>query len=82
MLFRSYPDGLAGEAIPLPARIIAVADVFDALAAERPYKAGMPVEKVQAILREGRGSHFDPDLADAFERVLQRRYPELSNPFA
>lgn len=79
---KGYPDGLAGEAIPLPARIIAVADVFDALAAERPYKAGMPVEKVQAILREGRGSHFDPDLADAFERVLQRRYPELENPFA
>lgn len=79
---KGYPDGLAGEAIPLGARIIAVADVFDALVAERPYKAGMPVERVQAILREGRGTHLDPDLVDAFERVLQRRYPELSNPFA
>ena len=79
---KGYPDGLKGEAIPLGARIIAVADVFDALAAERPYKAGMPIDRVQAILKEGRGTHFDPDLVDAFERVLQRRYPELSNPFA
>ena len=77
-----YPDGLKGEAIPYGARILAIADVFDALHAERPYKAGMPVERVQAILREGRGSHFDPDLLDAFERVIQRRHPELSNPFA
>jgi len=78
---KGYPDGLKGEDIPYAARIIAVADVFDALAAERPYKAGMPVERVQAILREGRGTHFDPDLIDAFERVIQRRHPELSNPF-
>lgn len=79
---KGYPDGLAGEKIPLGARIIAVADVFDALAAERPYKASLPVEKVRAILMEGRGTHFDPDLADAFGRVLERRYPELGNPFA
>jgi len=77
-----YPDGLKGEDIPYAARIIAISDVFDALHAERPYKAGMPVERVQAILREGRGTHFDPDLLDAFERVIQRRHPELSNPFA
>ena len=77
-----YPDGLKGEDIPYASRIIAVADVFDALHAERPYKAGMPVGRVQAILREGRGTHFDPDLLDAFERVIQRRHPELSNPFA
>ena len=79
---KGYPDGLAGDKIPLGARIIAVADVFDALAAERPYKASLPVEKVRAILMEGRGTHFDPDLADAFGRVLERRYPELGNPFA
>lgn len=78
---KGYPDGLAGEQIPLGARIIAVADVFDALAAERPYKASLPVEKVRAILMEGRGTHFDPDLADAFGRVLERRFPELGNPF-
>ena len=78
---KGYPDGLAGEEIPLGARIIAVADVFDALAAERPYKASLPVEKVRAILMEGRGTHFDPTLADAFGRVLERRFPELGNPF-
>lgn len=78
---QGYPDGLQGEHIPLGARIITVADVFDALHAERPYKAALPVEKVRAILLEGRGTHFDPALADAFGRVLERRYPELGNPF-
>jgi len=75
---KGYPDMMKGEEIPLPARVIAVADVFDALAAERPYKAGMPIDKVRAILLEGRGSHFDPDLIDAYMRVLDRRYPELA----
>jgi HD-GYP domain-containing protein (c-di-GMP phosphodiesterase class II) len=78
---KGYPDGISGEAIPLGARIIALADVFDALAAERPYKAGMPIERVRAILGEGKGTHFDPQLAEAFERVIQRRHPELRNPF-
>ncbi|HXE72142.1 MAG TPA: HD-GYP domain-containing protein, partial [Candidatus Nitrosotenuis sp.] len=72
---KGYPDGLKGENIPLPARVIAVADVFDALAAERPYKKGMPLAKVVEILKEGRGTHFDPDLVDAFVRVVQRRFP-------
>jgi len=76
-----YPDGLKGEQIPMGARIIAIADVFDALMADRPYKAAMPVEKVRDILQAGRGTHFDPALSDAFGRVLQRRYPELGNPF-
>lgn len=79
---KGYPDGLSGQAIPLGARIIAIADVFDALVAERPYKTGLPVERVKAILQEGRGTHFDPELTDAFGRVLARRYPELGNPFA
>ncbi|MBI3925378.1 MAG: HD domain-containing protein [Armatimonadetes bacterium] len=74
---KGYPDGLKGEDIPLPARIIAVADVFDALAAERPYKQGMPVEKVRRILEEGRGTHFDPGLVDGFLRIIERRYPDL-----
>lgn len=71
---KGYPDGLAGEAIPIAARIISVADVFDALSAERPYKAGMEVQKVRDILTEGRGSHFDPALVDAFLTVIDRRY--------
>ncbi len=61
-----YPDGLAGEQIPISARIAAIADVFDALTAKRPYKEPFPVEKSFAILREGRGSHFDPAVVDAF----------------
>ena len=52
--------------IPLEGRITAVADVFDALSAERPYKKAMPREKCFSILEEGRGSHFDPDVLDAF----------------
>ncbi|EMI46267.1 HD domain-containing phosphohydrolase [Rhodopirellula sp. SWK7] len=61
-----YPLGLAAEDIPLEGRITAVADVFDALSAERPYKKAMPREKCFSILEEGRGTHFDPDVLDAF----------------
>ncbi|GMU54639.1 MAG: hypothetical protein AMXMBFR33_37850 [Candidatus Xenobia bacterium] len=77
---KGYPDGLQAEQIPLAARIIAVADVFDALAAPRPYKPGMEVEQVWQILRDGRGSHFDPLLVDAFRQVLRRRYPHSHLP--
>lgn len=61
-----YPIGLAGEDIPLEGRITAVADVFDALSSERPYKKAMPREKCFSILEEGRGCHFDPKVLDAF----------------
>jgi len=61
-----YPEGLAGDAIPISARLMALADVFDALLAQRVYKAGLPVEEALRIIREGRGSHFDPDVVDAF----------------
>jgi putative two-component system response regulator len=61
-----YPDGLAGEDIPLSARLMAVADVFDALIAERVYKDRMPFEEARRIIAEGRGVHFDPDIADVF----------------
>ncbi|MEO9595985.1 HD domain-containing phosphohydrolase [Rhodopirellula bahusiensis] len=61
-----YPLGLAGSDLPLEGRITAVADVFDALSAERPYKKAMPREKCFSILEEGRGTHFDPDVLDAF----------------
>lgn len=61
-----YPIGLAGEDIPIEGRITAVADVFDALSSERPYKKAMPREKCFQILEEGRGSHFDPHVLDAF----------------
>ena len=61
-----YPLGLAGEDIPIEGRVTAVADVFDALSSSRPYKAAFPREKCFEILEEGRGSHFDPTVLDAF----------------
>ncbi len=61
-----YPDGLAGDAIPIAARLMALADVFDALIAARIYKCPLPFEQAGRIIREGRGSHFDPDIVDAF----------------
>ena len=64
-----YPLGLRGEHIPLSARLMAVADVYDALISSRPYKAGMPHSRAVEILREGRGTHFDPRLLDAFLEI-------------
>nr|WP_320193181.1 response regulator [uncultured Desulfobacter sp.] len=66
-----YPNGLKGEDIPLIGRIIAVADVFDALISDRPYRDGMPVEKALQIITEGVGSHFCPTVADAFFRYMK-----------
>lgn len=65
---RGYPEGLKGEEIPLCARIMAVADVYDALIAERCYKKPMPVEKAVGIIEEEAGTHFDPLLAEVFVR--------------
>lgn len=64
-----YPDGLAGEDIPLCARIMAVADVYDALRSVRPYKPAFSHEKSCEIIREGAGRHFDPDVFEAFTAV-------------
>ena len=61
-----YPHGLAGDDIPIPARLMAVADVYDALISRRVYKDGMPHEKAVQIMTEGRGTHFDADMFDAF----------------
>lgn len=61
-----YPIGLAGEDIPIEGRITAVADVFDALSSERPYKKAFPRQKCFEIIEEGRGNHFDPQIVDAF----------------
>ncbi|MCR4596832.1 MAG: HD domain-containing protein [Lachnospiraceae bacterium] len=63
---KGYPHGISGEEIPLSARIMAVADVFDALVSKRSYKDGMPPEKAFGIIEEGRGTHFDPYVAQAF----------------
>lgn len=61
-----YPTGISGEEIPLSARIMAVADVFDALVSTRSYKKGFPFEKAIDIIRESSGTHFDPKVAEAF----------------
>jgi putative two-component system response regulator len=66
-----YPDGLAGEAIPVSARLMALADVFDALTTHRVYKPPMPFEKAREIIVAGRGGHFDPDVVDAFLAICQ-----------
>jgi putative two-component system response regulator len=65
-----YPEGLVGDAIPLAGRIVAIADVFDALTSERPYKSGWPVEKAIALIQDGAGQHFDPALVTLFQREL------------
>lgn len=65
-----YPNGLKGEEIPIAGRITALADVFDALTTRRPYKDPFSLEKSLAIIREGRESHFDPQVVDAFFATL------------
>nr|WP_242477099.1 HD domain-containing phosphohydrolase [Halochromatium glycolicum] len=77
-----YPQGLAGDDIPRSDRIVAIADVFDALTSVRPYKPAWPVAKALELLSDSRGTHFDPDLVPAFLDTLpeilkiRRRYAE------
>lgn len=63
---RGYPEGLSGEKIPVPARIMAIADVYDALTSKRVYKDAIPHDKAVEIILSERGTHFDPDIVDAF----------------
>jgi response regulator RpfG family c-di-GMP phosphodiesterase len=67
-----YPYSLKAEAIPLSARIVAVADVFDALTSKRPYKEAWPVERALALMQEESGRHFDPQVVAAMQRVMPR----------
>ena len=77
-----YPDGPAGTAIPIPARLMALADVFDALISRRPYKEPFSLDDAVKMIRDGRGTHFDPAVVDAFEvRIAEfiavaRRYAD------
>lgn len=81
-----YPHGLAGASIPLSARLMALADVFDALTCRRPYKAAVPLDETIEIIRRGRGSHFDPDIVDAFLARIEdfatvaHRYADTGHP--
>ncbi len=65
-----YPNGLKGESIRLEGRIIAIADVFDALTTARPYKKAWPVDKAVNLITEGAGAHLDPDLVPIFLNAL------------
>ncbi len=71
-----YPRGLKGEAIPIEGRIVAVADVFDALTSDRVYRKAFSVDEAVQMMREQRGRHFDPVLLDAFMEVLGRTGPD------
>ena len=77
-----YPEGLKGDAIPVSARLMAVADVYDALISKRVYKPAFPHEQACATIVKGRGTHFDPDMVDAFVEIAQdflrisQRYPD------
>jgi len=75
-----YPRGLEGDTIPISGRLMAVADVYDALISRRVYKEGMPHEKAVAIILEGRGSHFDPDVVDTF-MALQEDFRSIARIF-
>lgn len=68
-----YPDQLSGERIPLNSRIIAIADAFDAMTSDRPYRAAMPVQQAVEELEAGAGSQFDPELASVAIRLLMVR---------
>ncbi|MBV6320669.1 two-component system response regulator [Duganella violaceipulchra] len=76
-----YPEGLSGDNIPISARLMAVADVYDALISRRVYKAGMSHEAAVAIIIEGRGQHFDPDMVDAFLE-LQQEFIDIAKRYA
>ena len=72
-----YLTGMTGKDIPLNARIFAVADVFDALTSRRPYKEPFSVEASVEIIRQARGSHFDPTIADLFLEQAETFYREI-----
>jgi putative two-component system response regulator len=75
-----YPQNLEGEAIPVSARLMAVADVYDALISKRVYKPAFSHEQAYEIMRKGRGTHFDPDILDAFVE-LEARFKAIATEF-
>lgn len=75
-----YPQGLSGDAIPLSARLMAIADVYDAITSRRVYKPAGGHDKAVNIIREGRGRHFDPDIVDAF-LLLQNKFQMIAGRY-
>jgi putative two-component system response regulator len=76
-----YPDALKGEDIPLVARVVTVADVFDAITSNRPYRTAMAVDEAREEITRGSGSHFDPTVADAFLRIPLGRLEEITHHY-
>ena len=76
-----YPQGLKGDEIPISARLMAVADVYDALISQRVYKAALPHDRAVQVVFQGRGSHFDPDMVDAFIGI-QDEFQAIAQRFA
>lgn len=74
---KGYPHGLKGHDIPIAARIVAVADVFDALTSKRVYRAALPEHEVLVFMHKASGSHFDPHVLKAFKETLER-FPDFS----
>ncbi|MEZ4331172.1 MAG: CHASE2 domain-containing protein [Myxococcota bacterium] len=72
-----YPHGLAGQDIPLAARIVTIVDVWDALSTSRPYKAAFPQERVRDLIRKGAGNQFDPQLVELFFTILDEQGEEM-----
>ncbi len=79
---RGYPDGMAGEDIPLYSRIILIADTFDAMTSTRPYRKGLPYEVAFEELREFAGSQFDPNLVEFFIKAMERDQAQNQPTFA
>jgi putative nucleotidyltransferase with HDIG domain len=77
-----YPDGLVGDEIPLTARVFAVADVFDALTTERPYRAALSFGEAQHMILTESGKHFDPDVVAAFERIADSVLRQIAEEVA
>ncbi len=75
-----YPDGLKGDAIPLPCRVFALADVYDALVTKRPYKEPFAHDRARSIIMDGKGTHFDPDVVEAF-LLCERQFHEIHERF-
>jgi ribonuclease P protein subunit RPR2 len=76
-----YPDKLAGTDIPVSARVFAIADVLDALTSKRPYRTGIPLSEARAMIEKDAGTHFDPDMIDAYRAVPDEELEEIRGRF-
>ena len=77
---KGYPDGLAGEQIPFLARLLAVADSYDAMTSDRPYRPGMPEDKALHILADDNGKQWDIEMVEAFMRSRDPKFSRVTQP--